>query len=733
MKKLLLILLAFAFSGGMVWGQIISQYIETNSGTTPKGIEIWNNTTGILDFSADTLIIKKGTNGAAPSADYTLSSGTLSPGKVIVIGTSDMQTTAENNGSVFYLKGFTFNGNDALEVWCGGVKTDIFGTPGSDPGTSWSGNGVSTANQNIKLKAGITNGASSSWTDPSTRFETVTTDPAGTNGDEGFGVFPVYIWTGSTSSVWSVTSNWDGNYAPVDVMNVSVPSGLTNYPSIDGDATTPSQCNNLTIASGATLTLPVGKALTVNGDLTNNAGISGLTIQSDNTGTGSLIVKGSVSGNSTAQRYIAAWSSSTSGWHLISSPNGGQEISTEFIDVAVSPMSSSVDFYRWSETEDLWINIKNSSGDYNQGAASTNFSNDAAPLFAVGKGYMVAYSSDQTKNYTGVFNTADVSVSGLTNTSGNSFGGWHLLGNPYPSALYWNQTAWNLSDIDGTAKVWDESSASYTDVAAGGVIPANQGFMVHVTTVGSSSGSLNIDASDRVHNSTSWYKNNSADLSKNTLKLNVSETENNTVQESIIRVNTNATDEFDSKFDSHFLAGFAPQFYSVLDDGTALSTNEIPGISSKTIPFSFVKNSATEYDIKAEGIETFDNNVAVYLTDLKTNHTQKLNDNPVYHFTAGEGDIQERFELHFGPVGIDDHKTAENRINVFAANDQIEIRSKLPLNGIVKVYNITGQLVLKKSIDNQSSASINAGSLKGIVIVSLIDNNKVFNQKVLIK
>ena len=32
-------------------GQIISQYVETNSGTNPKGIEIYNNTGATLDFS----------------------------------------------------------------------------------------------------------------------------------------------------------------------------------------------------------------------------------------------------------------------------------------------------------------------------------------------------------------------------------------------------------------------------------------------------------------------------------------------------------------------------------------------------------------------------------------------------------------------------------------------------------------------------------------------------------
>jgi hypothetical protein len=169
--------------------QIISQYVETSSGSIPKGIEIWNNTPATLNFGSNNLVIEKGTNGASPSPDFTLSTGTLASGSAIVIGTSDMQTVAETNGSVFHLKAFTFNGDDALVVKYGGIITDVFGVPGSDPGTAWSGSGVSTANQNIALKEGIEIGDTDGWSDPSERFETVTTD----NSLSGFGIAPILI------------------------------------------------------------------------------------------------------------------------------------------------------------------------------------------------------------------------------------------------------------------------------------------------------------------------------------------------------------------------------------------------------------------------------------------------------------------------------------------------------------------------------------------------------------
>ncbi len=177
------------------YGQIISQYVETNAGTTPKGIEIWNNTNATLDFATNNLIIEQGTNGAAPTALVTVSTGTLAPGEVIVIGTTDIGTYLTTNGltSTFVDYTFTFNGDDALVVKYGTTTTDVFGIPGTDPGSYWGNNGVNTQNQNIQLLTGITTGSTAGFSDPSTRFETVNSSPAPPNpaGLAGFGIAPV--------------------------------------------------------------------------------------------------------------------------------------------------------------------------------------------------------------------------------------------------------------------------------------------------------------------------------------------------------------------------------------------------------------------------------------------------------------------------------------------------------------------------------------------------------------
>ena len=233
MKRILLSFGLCLLMAGMSFGQIISQYVETNSGTTPKGVEIWNNTGGTLDFSTNNLMIHKGINGGDPSNDVTVSSGTLASGAVMVIGTSDMGTYLTNNnlsGVSYVDESFTFNGDDALVVIFGTDTTDIFGVPGTDPGSAWSGNSVSTANQNIQLIPGLTTGittVANAWSDPSTRFETESTDPSGaTAGLDGFGVPPTGLSI-SGDAGWRLLSIPKASATVSDISDDTAIQGVT--------------------------------------------------------------------------------------------------------------------------------------------------------------------------------------------------------------------------------------------------------------------------------------------------------------------------------------------------------------------------------------------------------------------------------------------------------------------------------------------------------------------------
>ncbi|WP_411844677.1 lamin tail domain-containing protein [Roseibacillus persicicus] len=194
-QQLFLSVIACSLSNFCSGALIISQYVETDSGSTPKGIELFNTGSSTIDFSSTALTVLKGTNGAALSTDFTLSSGSLAAGEVLVIGTSDIGDYLDATFGVgviqFHDESFTFNGDDALQIQLDGNVEDTFGVPGSDPGAAWVGVNVETRNSNIALKDGITTGDVDGFTDPDERFVVVSTTPSATGGLEGFGVAPI--------------------------------------------------------------------------------------------------------------------------------------------------------------------------------------------------------------------------------------------------------------------------------------------------------------------------------------------------------------------------------------------------------------------------------------------------------------------------------------------------------------------------------------------------------------
>ncbi|MCX6304113.1 MAG: GEVED domain-containing protein [Bacteroidetes bacterium] len=491
-------------------------------------------------------------------------------------------------------------------------------------------------------------------------------------------------WTGTASTDWHTPGNWSYNVVPGTGINTLIPTGLSHYPVLTADVT----CKNLYIQSGASVTVNPGKALTVNGTLKNYYGYSGLLIKSDATGTGSLIHT-TANADGTFERYMnnADWTNSNDGWHFLSSPVSSQPVSPAFT-------ADPYDFYCWYEPQNLWVNFKNTTTapTWNTANGSTNFT--------VGKGYLADYDAEGVKLFTGKLNVADEAVSGLAITGGGTNRSWHLLGNPFGSALTWDASgAWALNNISGVAKIWNEANQSYSDLTSSppSIIPATNGFMVQVNT---GTGSLVLPAAKRVHSSVPFYKSATGGL----LLKAVSIAEGN-AQESRVILNQDATTGFDLMYDGEFLAGHAPGFYSLVN-GQKLSTNSIPSINLQTeIPFGFIKNAGNDFRIEVTGVETL--NEKAYLQDLMTGTVTDLSLHTFYAFTSSEGDNPDRFLLKFGNVGIPGHE--QHYLRAWYSQDKLFL-SNTGGEAFVEIYNMAGQQVYQcTACSNPVQLSLGAG------------------------
>ncbi len=440
--------------------------------------------------------------------------------------------------------------------------------------------------------------------------------------------FLLFTWAGDEDSGWMSGANWDTGEIPAEGHDVLIPAGRPNYPVLEEQY----RARHLYIQPDASLVIaPAGK-LSVIGELRNNAGIGALILQSaliaqDDTlasRTGSLI-HDTPGVDATISRYMTGgWDTWDAGWHLIASPVTSQPIA----DFIAQAQHGSFDFYGWDEPTETWKNY-HASGfeDWNQG-----------PQFNPGQGYLISFEQDQDAlHFSGEVHVSDIQKSGLSIT-GDEYSGWHLLGNPFASALVWNDTEghWSLNEIAGVAKIWIESGKSYTDILSDGIIPASQGFWVQA---GDALNSLTIPAGARTHSDQPYYKSSPAEK----IKLRVMEEGGRSFQESQIVVNPGADFSFTFCHDSRFMPGYAPHFYS-LKDTEKLSTYALPDLCEGiAIPYGFRKNNGNAFAMELVENST---GIPLYLQDLKLGIMHHLGHGYPYRFTSDQGDDPLRFTLH---------------------------------------------------------------------------------------
>lgn len=224
---------------------------------------------------------------------------------------------------------------------------------------------------------------------------------------------------------------------------------------------------NLIIASGLTLTAG-----------TFHLGANTLTLLSTTQGTALIsgLGTGTIQGNITMQRYIPE----AFGYRYISSPFQAATVN-ELADDA-NLQASFPTLYRYEENRDTawWFDYTATAG-----------------LLKPMAGYALNLGTTATAatiDMTGEVSSGPMSVI-LGNHNRSITQGFNLVGNPYPSPIDWDaEEGWTRTNVDnaiyyfnpGTTNQYVGSYSTYingvsSDEVAGNIIPAMQGFFVHVT------------------------------------------------------------------------------------------------------------------------------------------------------------------------------------------------------------------------------------------------------------
>ena len=434
--------------------------------------------------------------------------------------------------------------------------------------------------------------------------------------------------------------------------------------------------NDLTVEPDAWLTNASGSNLNVNGDAL---------FESDATGMASFIDNGTtvISGNATVQLYLTEEK-----WHYFTPP-----ISDALLGVFhLSGGNSDIWVKYWDEVNEQWVYIE-----------------DVGVALNAMQGYSVWVDDnvvqDETINFTGTLNNNISTSYPLTHTIANTNKGWNHVGNPYPSALDWDATSgWTKTNIDNTVYYWNPSAGvgNYSYYVGSGSapwsggtsvnngtrnIPSMQGFIVHCNNVGG--GSIKIENDARIHNAQAYYKetNNLTDF----LRLKV--LGNNYSDEIVIRFFADAENSFDSQYDAYKLFGLdeAPQLYSMaLND--ELSINTLPTLEDyKMVNLGFACDETAQFIIEASELESFNEDLSIYLEDLQEGIIHNLSETGTYSFSHYLSNDPQRFIVHFGSPNNIPVMEEEHHLYIYSHEDIIYINNPKMVKGTVRIFDLVGK------------------------------------------
>ncbi len=277
-------------------------------------------------------------------------------------------------------------------------------------------------------------------------------------------------WDAGTNNLnWNMPIYWDPYGVPAAGDNVTIPSGSQAY--ITGSpfpVNVFTECANLTVEPGSTLTVRPSGDLSVHGNLTIN-GTMQISSSDDKDG-GSLIVDGTSTGIINFYRAFRT-GAEYGDRHFFSSPLGGLTLSNFISNNSgkITHDGTAYQIWRYQETNDSWPlvtsgNLEAGTG-YNLDLASDVGNNVILFRGTYTKMASVDVTSPYVAGYTARNNSYDYGL-GNTNpiwTTGRSWvnyggGGWNLLGNPFTSSM---DAAVFISENAGKFDPWYEALYLY--------------------------------------------------------------------------------------------------------------------------------------------------------------------------------------------------------------------------------------------------------------------------------
>lgn len=663
---------------------IISEVTDPGDDFNGRFVELFNAGNSTIDFSTTTIYFDRQANGDGHSNIQL--TGTIGPKETYIIGNSSNINATYGVSADLDFGSVTGNGDDGYFLFFNGDETtgilmDAYGVIDEDgSGKDWEYED-SRAVRNADVTGPNPIWTASEWTITSADVADMT--PGEHNN---------YIYfVGDTD--WNTASNWSNNKVPTVIKNLIIPADKPNV-EIAPDAT--ADCNNLTL----------------NGSLT---------VKSDASGTGSLLINGTLDGSGTTniQRYVSGGQIAGSDparfkYHLLSIP----------LDENIEAGDVFTGTYLWhfvpnQTDENSWSGIS---------SLTEELDNQ--------KGFLsYVEGEDNTFSYSGNMNNGNFNVA----TENISAGNVKLIPNPYPSAIDWETVDLTGTGLNPTIWFFNSETGNYDSYNAGAgdgqqYIPVGQAVFAEAATANPT---LTFTNTNRTHEQgTGFYKSGNESL-KDILKIAVSA--NNSADAAFIRFRELADNNYNGFDDASKLRGFAgsPQLYTQSDDEKALSINTLATTQETVIvPLSYELEVAGEALLSFEYLETFEPKVTIFLEDLLLDKMIDLREQNTYTFEHAAENDPLRFNIHFmGVTNVNELASTPEKFTIWASEEQLYIHTNTAFDGDLQIelFDLSGRLLETIKQPTHSPNSISLSDYEGVIMVRVRNNSAVQTQKVFIR
>ncbi|GAA4350519.1 hypothetical protein GCM10023185_08310 [Hymenobacter saemangeumensis] len=297
----------------------------------------------------------------------------------------------------------------------------------------------------------------------------------------------------------------------------------------------------------------------------------------------------------------------------------------------------------------------------------------AVPLVR-GQGYTVNMPGGETVGFNGQLlrNNEDISVTLSAAVSPTA--GWHLLGNPFPSALNWD----NVTVPAGMSRAMyvfvstGQYSGQYRTYINGmgnaSTVPLGQGFFVR--SLATSPVTLTFPLSSRISDFAAANVNTVQRLAADTrprLRLTLAAASSPAAfDEAIIYEEAGATAAVDAQFDAAKLPNPSALNLAVVAGGQELAINGLAPQQAARVPLALTVPRPGTYVLTAADLQRFAPGTAITLTDALTGSRTALSAGTVYRFTLAGTAAPGRFFLELTPARPTNTAQAlSNRLQVY--------------------------------------------------------------------